>query len=738
MGQHNGSEAKSAAAAQKASPEQLSKNLAVACLKSLTSLEAYCLKDVFTSLADTEDGMMYWTEDTFIKFLEIPDSTGAGSLLFKSASYLAAFPYPNMAPAPLSLEGLAKVIAIYTGRSTAIKGDLSKTIFSSFAVIDRGQIFDRDEEKKHAGVTLLHEDSDDENEDDDDDDDDDDLQALEALDELGAFSFADAQTATTDADKKDKGPVPRIPTADMRNILIYILGTSAITTSTSIGVEVFGKDQMRRLGDIADAMVAGMRPNSVGIDWAGFKAWMERSGKGVWKPLSGVFDKFLYSKKVASGVTLEASDKPLPGPKPGGPGGGRLPKLEEATELMTPASLAQMGMFIPTESMSSGVLHKLYVGSSDGFSSGMYENKVLKYPGSTVLLVSGEDAKGEVLTFGCFLGMGPWRVTMKDNFGDRNTILFQLGPVHETFPTTPSSMTHYAYFARTDGVGFGRPPPSKKLLGSVSLTLSPGFETATFRHFHDHTSTFSPSTHRADGETVFDITEVEVWGLGTAKDQEEQRKAWEWEVKEAERRQNVNVKDFAQERALLEMAGLVGGNRSGGSSDNENGLDVDEDLTSPGFMSSSLPALPTHSHARPDPDPCPDMIAIIDHSDPSFSDPTGAGEPFAQHVTLTDPQIVGGKYVAYLCTVTTPQGTEIQCRKRYSEFRALEGMLKVSYPVIVRSLPRFPGKSVVQKFRAEFVDRRRRRLEFWLSCVLLHPNLGGSTVVRKWWTEQVE
>ncbi|ODQ51249.1 hypothetical protein SAICODRAFT_67157 [Saitoella complicata NRRL Y-17804] len=555
MGQHNGSEAKSAA--RKASPEQLSKNLALACLKSLTSLEAYCLKDVFTSLADTEDGMMYWTEDTFIKFLEIPDSTGASSLLFKSASYLAAFPYPNMAPAPLSLEGLAKVIAIYTGRSTAIKGDLSKTIFSSFAVIDRGQIFDWDEEKKNA--VTVREDSDDENEDDDD------LRALEALDELSAFSYADTQAAT-DADKKDKGPVPRILTADMRNILIYILGTSATTTSTSVGVEVFGKDQMQRLEDIADAMVAGMRPNSVGVDWAGFKAWMERSGKGVWKPLSGVFDKFLCSKKVASnpavGVTVEASDKPLPGPKPGG---GRLPKLEEATELMTPASLAQMGMFIPTESMSSGVLHKLYVGSSDGFSSSMYENKVLKYPGSTVLLVSGEDAKGEVLTFGCFLGMGPWRITMKDNFGDRTSILFQLGPVHEAFPTTPSSMTHYAYFARTDGVGFGRPPPSKKLLGSVSLTLSPGFETATFRHFHDHSSTFSPSPHRADGETVFEITEVEVWGLGTAKDQEEQRKAWEWEVKEAERRRNVNVKDFEQERALLEMAGLVGGNRSGGS-----------------------------------------------------------------------------------------------------------------------------------------------------------------------------
>jgi hypothetical protein len=63
-----------------------------------------------------------------------------------------------------------------------------------------------------------------------------------------------------------------------------------------------------------------------------------------------------------------------------------------------------------------------------------------------------------------------------------------------------------------------------------------------------------------------EIAEVEVWGCGVEDAREEQRRAWEWERREAERRQNIRVReDLAGDRALLEMAGLIGGNRSGGS-----------------------------------------------------------------------------------------------------------------------------------------------------------------------------
>jgi hypothetical protein len=63
-----------------------------------------------------------------------------------------------------------------------------------------------------------------------------------------------------------------------------------------------------------------------------------------------------------------------------------------------------------------------------------------------------------------------------------------------------------------------------------------------------------------------EIGEVEVWGCGLDDAKDEQRRAWEYERKEAERRQSVRVKeDLAGDRALLEMAGIIGGNRSGGS-----------------------------------------------------------------------------------------------------------------------------------------------------------------------------
>ena len=64
-----------------------------------------------------------------------------------------------------------------------------------------------------------------------------------------------------------------------------------------------------------------------------------------------------------------------------------------------------------------------------------------------------------------------------------------------------------------------------------------------------------------------EIREVEVWGCGVDEAREEQRRAWEYERREAERRQNVRIReDLAGDRALLEMAGIIGGsNRSGRS-----------------------------------------------------------------------------------------------------------------------------------------------------------------------------
>jgi hypothetical protein len=60
---------------------------------------------------------------------------------------------------------------------------------------------------------------------------------------------------------------------------------------------------------------------------------------------------------------------------------------------------------------------------------------------------------------------------------------------------------------------------------------------------------------------------LEVWGCGGDEEAREQRDRWAWEEREAEARRKINLGtgDIEADRALLEMAGLIGGNRSGGS-----------------------------------------------------------------------------------------------------------------------------------------------------------------------------
>lgn len=129
------------------------------------------------------------------------------------------------------------------------------------------------------------------------------------------------------------------------------------------------------------------------------------------------------------------------------------------------------------------------------------------------------------------------------------------------------------------GLGFGNSQPLNKnnvkkyLPGDVSLTIEANLEFAVFRHLvgqRSNSATYFRSSNQEqiksqDFEDRFMITDVEVWGVGSTVELEEQRKQWEWEEKQAQARQGVNLKNLGEERAFLEMVGLVGNNSSGGS-----------------------------------------------------------------------------------------------------------------------------------------------------------------------------
>lgn len=243
-------------------------------------------------------------------------------------------------------------------------------------------------------------------------------------------------------------------------------------------------------------------------------------------------------------------------------------------------------------------LRLLYAGSEAGFSMGSFETKVLKWAAPTILLVSGTripqppetqpqrtfidtllprkyppsgDA-GERVLFGVYLNV-PWRVSHRDCFGDTQSFMFQLAPTHTIFEASAAA-TDYAYFNRDDGVGFGSPVQKIKShlrspylnLGPVSLTFDPSLEFGVFQHVGRGGTYHVCETRDDEWQDVFEIEEIEVWGCGGDDEAEAQRKAWAWEEREALLRRQINFgKDVEADRALLEMAGLVGQNRSGGS-----------------------------------------------------------------------------------------------------------------------------------------------------------------------------
>ncbi|KAK9486728.1 TLD-domain-containing protein [Lipomyces starkeyi] len=282
-------------------------------------------------------------------------------------------------------------------------------------------------------------------------------------------------------------------------------------------------------------------------------------------------------------------------------------KLPEPTKLMNATMIAQLATFMDINSFQLyGGLKKLYVGSEAGFSMGSFEQKVFKWNAPTIVLISGyilaPEPKGArerafsdqlppirygnstsavikrngKVTYGAVVST-PWKVSHKECFGDNSTALFQLEPVQDVFRSTGYN-GNYVYFSKTLGLGFGNVPPKQNshqnhgapqyAFGDLSLTLEHALEFGVFRHVGSETFRSSQIREHVDFEDRFAITELEVWGCGADEVLREQARLWAWEEKEALRRKTVNLpKDIEESRALLEMAGLVGGGgkRSGGS-----------------------------------------------------------------------------------------------------------------------------------------------------------------------------
>ncbi|CAG8636006.1 12551_t:CDS:2 [Racocetra fulgida] len=156
--------------------------------------------------------------------------------------------------------------------------------------------------------------------------------------------------------------------------------------------------------------------------------------------------------------------------------------------------------------------------------------------------------------------------------------------------------------------------------------------------------------------------------------------------------------------------------------DNHSNNDLSEpflikDLTSHSKRSNSSRSLPTLLESVPEEPIIPTSsyhISLLRHKPANL---------FAQQVNVSNPIRIGtgyGSYIAYTCTVKS-QELRSQLIKAYPKFRKL--------------IPCLPPKRIMGKFMPEFIEKRRKDLEYFLAYVLLHPILGPTTVLRRWFAE---
>ncbi|KAK9434708.1 PX domain-containing protein [Metarhizium brunneum] len=73
-----------------------------------------------------------------------------------------------------------------------------------------------------------------------------------------------------------------------------------------------------------------------------------------------------------------------------------------------------------------------------------------------------------------------------------------------------------------------------------------------------------------------------------------------------------------------------------------------------------------------------------------------------------------GAFIVWNVRVETLSGSYMNIRKRYSEFDEFRSKLVKSFPGFEGAVPSLPPKSVISKFRPNFLEKRRTGLQYFL------------------------
>ena len=585
--------------------EELSHQLALRfASKCYSHLEVAHFKDNFKSLADHNDGVEYWKEDTLCRFLCLPESLRAGPVIFQMCTYLGAFPFPSLAPCILTREAMLKVVTIMTNRYKKVlkRGDRDKTklLFRSLAVFDRraSTIGEREkprmedivreqkpddmleeeavakEGRSHVGGFAV-----DEPLNDDEDEDDDDL-ALAALDSLDAIEvFKHDQKV----DRKINHAF--IPADHLEKLVLLLLLFGGLGAQEPLSA--YGDDldefKLKALEESARAIVAAFDPDPInkGIRYSNFVKVTSTTLPDLFSTLVAVFEHFLFSKHIdlsqhkGTPKTSTTTDMLRTSPI------YRAPS-DSTTTMFTDIILAQLSISLrmapststPTDIYSSHArFNQIFSTASHGTSLSSFSRQVMSWSAPTLLLLSGTTVTSQPFLIGAYLPQ-PWRDSSSshssppplDPSAPRAT-LFQLLPRHAVFPANPTNTSiPTSYFSTKNGIAIGcvipqqsrTGPPTPPILGPASIFIDNDISTATVSHdINLGQGVFVPDPALVEAQVEhpettqpakveLDIDALEVWGISFPDPTDgddalvKQMKKLKWEDEEAARRAGVN------------------------------------------------------------------------------------------------------------------------------------------------------------------------------------------------------
>ncbi|KAL6621342.1 TLD-domain-containing protein [Neocallimastix sp. 'constans'] len=285
--------------------------------------------------------------------------------------------------------------------------------------------------------------------------------------------------------------------------------------------------------------------------WKDWNKWYTLRAPNLFRILSIFIYNRLFNSKHANNKSIYLLSNSIKG-------NGIIANMDDFLKIDCGINWEQLytfSWFIPNNCMESHInMDVLYQATKDGFSISRYEHCVRYYPGSTVLFIIGDiqnNKDNNQIIVGGFV-QSPWKFN-STFWGNNQCSIFELSPLFESCPGSKKN-TNYVFCNSKNGIGFGGKT------GNHRLWINNFFQKGGYQYdiLADYMNSYVAS--ETSFNQKFDVSEIVVIGFGGKESLEAQRKAWDFEKNEAERRNNINLlrnADGEIDKNFLKMAGII-------------------------------------------------------------------------------------------------------------------------------------------------------------------------------------